>query len=329
MNTPQITIDRWFGGKKAAVALTFDDWTPGHALVALPLLNKMQLQATFFVTLSNFRMRPNEDHWLILQQLKSAGHEVGNHTQLHSDLCTLTPAKLFAETTYAREQFDDQLLGKPVNTFAYPFGRYNKTVINEVKKNHIAARAYSEKNDHLLFDYQFAEDEDDYYKIPCLRLNAKSNEADLGILLEKYIDNNGFLACVFHGIFNDSHADDHTMFDAIHEEKLTSLMKVIKNKNDEIWVVNFGKAVSYHRFVKNLYFNLFVIDENTLKIDFYQQDMRKIPDYFSISVGLYNGKIPISVRHQGKPLFVNYTENGIRLSIDGNFINDPLFIYYS
>ena len=46
-NIPIIQFDKWLGGKRAAVALTFDGWTPSHYEVALPLLNKLNIIATF------------------------------------------------------------------------------------------------------------------------------------------------------------------------------------------------------------------------------------------------------------------------------------------
>lgn len=328
MNMPQFTIDRWLGGKKAAAALTFDDWTPGQALVALPLLDKMQLQATFFVTLSNFGIRPNEDHWWSLQQLKSTGHEVGNHTVHHPDLCTLAPTKLFAETTYAKELFDDQLLGKPINTFAYPFGKYNQTVISELQKSHIGARTYSDTNENLKFDYQFAESDEDYFTIPSVRVNSQLSERALDVLTDKYINSNGFMTCVFHGVFNDLYTNDTTMFDAVHEEKLRSLIQVMDNKRDDLWITTFGNAVAYHRYVNSLDCRVSVVKEQALRIDINEKDTRDIPAHISAFVGFYNGKIPISVTHNGKSLFVNYTENGIRILIDSKYMNEPLFINY-
>lgn len=328
MTMPQFTIDPWLGGKKAAAALTFDDWTPGQALVALPLLNRMQLPATFFVTLSNFGIRPNEDHWWALQQLKSTGHEVGNHTIHHPDLCALTPAKLFAETTYAKELFDDELLGKPINTFAYPFGKYSQAVITELQKFHIGARTYSDTNEDLNFDYNFAEEDEDYFRVASVRVNAQSSEQDLDAITNKYIDNQGLMACVFHGIFNDQYAHDQSMFDAIHEEKFRSLIKVIDNKKDDLWITTFGNAISYHRYVNSLDYRISVIKEQTLRIDLNEPIARDTPAQISAFVGFYNGKIPVSVTHHGKSLFVNYTENGIRILIDSQHLNEPLFIHY-
>ena len=43
------TISKWPNGKKAAVSLTFDDGSINQFTVALPILNRLQLPATFFI----------------------------------------------------------------------------------------------------------------------------------------------------------------------------------------------------------------------------------------------------------------------------------------
>ena len=45
----QTTITKWKDGKKAAISLTFDDGSPNQFSVALPMLNKLKIPATFFI----------------------------------------------------------------------------------------------------------------------------------------------------------------------------------------------------------------------------------------------------------------------------------------
>ena len=42
-------ITKWKDNKKAAISLTFDDGSPNQFSVALPMLNKLKIPATFFV----------------------------------------------------------------------------------------------------------------------------------------------------------------------------------------------------------------------------------------------------------------------------------------
>jgi peptidoglycan/xylan/chitin deacetylase (PgdA/CDA1 family) len=45
----QTEIAKWRGDKRAAISLTFDDGSPNQFSVALPMLNKLKIPATFFI----------------------------------------------------------------------------------------------------------------------------------------------------------------------------------------------------------------------------------------------------------------------------------------
>jgi peptidoglycan/xylan/chitin deacetylase (PgdA/CDA1 family) len=48
-NAQQTIITKWKDDKKAAISLTFDDGSPNQFSVALPMLNKLKIPATFFI----------------------------------------------------------------------------------------------------------------------------------------------------------------------------------------------------------------------------------------------------------------------------------------
>jgi peptidoglycan/xylan/chitin deacetylase (PgdA/CDA1 family) len=45
----QTEIAKWRGDKRAAISLTFDDGSPNQFSVAMPMLNKLKIPATFFI----------------------------------------------------------------------------------------------------------------------------------------------------------------------------------------------------------------------------------------------------------------------------------------
>src|SRR5690349_15979406 len=49
IHAQQTTIAKWRGDKRAAISLTFDDGSPNQFSVALPMLNKLKIPATFFI----------------------------------------------------------------------------------------------------------------------------------------------------------------------------------------------------------------------------------------------------------------------------------------
>lgn len=62
-----------------------------------------------------------------LRELSDAGLQVGSHTVNHPDLRTLTDTALNNELNRSRQVLE-QLLGRPVESFAYPRGRFDRRV---------------------------------------------------------------------------------------------------------------------------------------------------------------------------------------------------------
>jgi peptidoglycan/xylan/chitin deacetylase (PgdA/CDA1 family) len=59
-----------------------------------------------------------------LRELAGLGFEIGAHTNRHADLTEATGEEAYREMRDCKEALED-LLGKPVETFAYPFCRYS------------------------------------------------------------------------------------------------------------------------------------------------------------------------------------------------------------
>jgi peptidoglycan/xylan/chitin deacetylase (PgdA/CDA1 family) len=91
------SVIRWTGGEfrsltipDKTVVLTFDDgpdaeWTPR----ILNVLQRHRVPATFFVLGAHAAEHPG-----LIQQIRQAGAEIGNHTFSHPDLVDVTPARL-------------------------------------------------------------------------------------------------------------------------------------------------------------------------------------------------------------------------------------------
>ena len=124
------------------------DWTgittyfnvpPGTAAMtifhALPGVGQLTVDDTELEQI-NLYVDVNEGH-----EMQAAGNEIAVHTRTHSDLTTVSPAQLTSETQGARSD----IVGagfSPANTFAYPYGAYNDTVITAVRNaGHVGARS--------------------------------------------------------------------------------------------------------------------------------------------------------------------------------------------
>jgi peptidoglycan/xylan/chitin deacetylase (PgdA/CDA1 family) len=115
------------------LSITFDDGYLDNFEVAAPILKRLGLPATFFVTTGFIGSRivapwdeelPRQPGWMSWEQVRdlvSMGFEIGNHTDTHLDLGTADAATIRAELETSNRKLAEAL-GTPPRLFAYPFG---------------------------------------------------------------------------------------------------------------------------------------------------------------------------------------------------------------
>lgn len=133
-----------------SVVITFDDVTENQLIYAVPLLQKYNLKATFFIP---FGYIGNSDMWnkgnekiMSIEQLKELDSliELGLHSFAHKRYVTLTQAEINDDFSKCFEVIEKNGL-KVYNALAYPYGSYpkkgpNKSIFNTVlKQNNIKA----------------------------------------------------------------------------------------------------------------------------------------------------------------------------------------------
>lgn len=118
----------WPDDKECAVSLTFDDARFSQIKNGIPLFNKYNIKATFYVS-------PNRLKRLIApwKDALRNGHEIGNHTMSHPCTGNYLFSKDNALENYTLEQIEDELdkanycintlLGVLPRNFAYPCGQ--------------------------------------------------------------------------------------------------------------------------------------------------------------------------------------------------------------
>ena len=105
------------------VALTFDD---GPALITrdiLTVLDQEKVKATFFVVGNNIDLYPD-----ILQEIYSAGHEIGNHTNTHPFAFLLDKQELAKDILINEEKIYEQVGIRP-NIFRAPYALYPQNLM--------------------------------------------------------------------------------------------------------------------------------------------------------------------------------------------------------
>ena len=122
------------------VAVTFDDGYESVFLDALPEMQKRGLKGTVFQVVGSVGGRNDWDvnlaprrvkhlSWEQIKQLVRAGFEMASHTITHRDLTKLEPRDLVRELSDSKKALEDET-GVEVTSISYPFGRYNRRVVD-------------------------------------------------------------------------------------------------------------------------------------------------------------------------------------------------------
>jgi peptidoglycan-N-acetylglucosamine deacetylase len=124
----QKPVFRWPAGKKMALSLTFDDARLSQIDTGIPLLDKHNVKATFYVSPSNMLQRV--EGW---KKAVASGHDIGNHTLRHPCTGNFSWSKDKALEDYTLDAMNSELdsanklivatLGIRPVSFAYPCGQ--------------------------------------------------------------------------------------------------------------------------------------------------------------------------------------------------------------
>lgn len=130
------------GGRKRGLHVTFDDGFR-NVLAALPLLERLGVQATIFVCtgfvgrqldLPPLQTVPAEHRhelvtmsWEELREAVERGLAIESHTQRHPDLRKLSDDELRREVAVSREEIETEL-GRRCRYLAYPYGQFDRRV---------------------------------------------------------------------------------------------------------------------------------------------------------------------------------------------------------
>jgi len=120
------------------VVLTFDDAYRSLFLKGLPVLERLRAHALTYVVASLIGKTNEWDRGKKIRQERlmdegqlrewlEAGHEIGSHTLTHANLTTLSTAEARREIVESKTRLED-LFGKPIRHFCYPYGAWNERV---------------------------------------------------------------------------------------------------------------------------------------------------------------------------------------------------------
>jgi sialate O-acetylesterase len=224
-------IDSTWHHKKCAVVLTYDDAISQHLDNAFPVLDSLQLKATFYLTANGVKDRIND--W---RKLSAKGYELGNHTLFHPcvggngrewvkpeyDMNRYTVQRMIDEIKMTNI-FLEALDGKKKRTFAFTCGdmKVNDTAFMDLLKNDfIAARAVRAEMHKI--------NQIDLYNIDCYVVNGETSD-QMEQWVKQAMDNNALLVILFHGVGGGNALNvsltDHRKF-----------LSFLKQNEKDIWI---------------------------------------------------------------------------------------------
>jgi peptidoglycan/xylan/chitin deacetylase (PgdA/CDA1 family) len=133
-----------------SLAITFDDGFECVYNNALPILKKNQFPATIFLV-AGYCGRKNDwpgqppsipklglSDWSQIREMDTSGIEFGSHTHDHFRLDKIPPDQATDQIVKSKFLIEDHL-HHSISLFAYPYGRFNESILKNVRSFYQAA----------------------------------------------------------------------------------------------------------------------------------------------------------------------------------------------
>ncbi len=236
-------VCRWDYNKRAAVVLTFDDWTPGQFPLVVPTLKRFGMVATFFPIPNN--ILSSDLAWDAVKTTVKNGNEIGNHSWSHPDMTKISNSDLREEIFKPQNMVETNVPNVKSISFAYPYGTFNQQVIDSLRAiGYVGARGVWRISN---YSYNFAENEDDYYNIRIFGMNEQTKNSTYFSEVENVIEGGGLLTFLYHSVDDDLNSYKDSWYAQVKLDSLKEQLRFLKQNEDKLWVTTFGNAVLYHR----------------------------------------------------------------------------------
>jgi len=112
------------------ISLSFDAaWGNEETSKILDILEKKNVKVTFFMTGGWIEKYPDD-----VKAIAAAGHDLGNHSETHPQMSTLSKAQCLEEIKKPHDKVKE-LTGLDMTLFRPPFGDYNNTLVDSVNES--------------------------------------------------------------------------------------------------------------------------------------------------------------------------------------------------
>lgn len=198
------------GTDEKKIAISFDaSWGADNTEKLLDILDKYNVKTTFFLVGGWVDKYPDK-----VKEIHKRGHEIGNHSNTHPDMTTLSKEKIVQEIA-ATDAKIMTITGEKTKLFRFPSGSYNNLAIETVEStNH---KCIQWDVDSVDWKEKGAQEEYDRViknvksgSIVLFHNNAKYTPENLPKILEKLKAEGYKIVPISQLIYMDNYELDHT-----------------------------------------------------------------------------------------------------------------------
>lgn len=220
-------IGTWPDFRASAITYTFDDNTPRQFSVAVPLFDKYNYKATFFVVTNWVK------DWEVLNSIAKNGHEVASHTVSHMNLADMPDSPQRTQCSLSKETINSHLDTNKVVTMATPYcASGNKEIEAEY---YIAVRGCSG-----YIESATPKDFMNVSSIVCGPNGAVNSTEAFHTKIDEAVTNGGWCVFLLHGL-----DDAEDGWSPIQTPVLESSLQYCTALNYKCWVATFGDVSKY------------------------------------------------------------------------------------
>ncbi len=239
----QTTTSKPWNGRKCAVVLTYDDGLNVHLDNVVPLLDSLEMVATFYINGNSTTLAPRMNEW---REVANCGHEIGNHTLFHpcagNSMGRSWVSAEYDLDIYSVKRFVDEISmantllkaidNKSDRTFAYTCGDNtveDSSFVDIIQPNFVGARNVSFKFE----EFQKV----DLFNVSAFAVNGNTGD-ELIKLVKQAMGSNSLIVFLFHGVGGEHFLN---IPNADHKE----LLEFIKKNENDIWTSSMVNVLGY------------------------------------------------------------------------------------
>jgi peptidoglycan/xylan/chitin deacetylase (PgdA/CDA1 family) len=197
---------------KPVISIAFDDGWESSYIEGLPILNEFEFKASFFI-MSDFFSDLKYMSVAQATSLQQQGHHIGSHTISHANLLEISEEDVRYELMGSQKQLSKRF--GAVKDFAAPYGSYNESTLEEIKKLYRSHRSVVSGINNF--------ENYDQYQLKSPNIRSTTTLDEIQSWIDKVRGESGWLIITYHGI------DDTQSEFSVTPDQLKKQLQLVKD----------------------------------------------------------------------------------------------------